>query len=297
MLNDAPQAPQQSAPEPAEPPAEPQLESPAEPAGPQEPEAAPDAFVRKEPLRDEDAGWSFTQQVQGVLFSPWIAFAQHDESWGWGRAWLLTATVGVLFGFLYLARIDVVAVLKEQQEVVLDRMPAAKRKALENPQGDGAETMEKLFRFQAFMAKVGLVAGPPLIGLVGMLFVGGFIYLATKLFGPDPPDLMRCLSIAAFAGLVGALEYGAMSIGVLGGNPEPITSLGAFVGKLEDPVLHTALSRVNPFTVFYYVVLVAGLEASCGLSRRKACGVACGLFALGTVILLGLAGLSAMRMG
>lgn len=240
---------------------------------------------------------TFPQRAEAILIAPWRGFALHQPEWGWAKAWMLVSILGIVFGLTYAARVDLVAVIKTEKEYALDNMPAKQREALAKSE-DQAEMMEKVFRFQAFFRKVWLFAGPPLAGLAGIVFLGGLIWLVSWKWASEPPDLLRCLSVAAFTSLASGLQYVALALAALVAAPTyPSTSPAALVDPFAQPVLYAGLSRLDPFIVVYYVLLAAGLEASCRLSRRRAIGVAVIVFGLATLAALGSGAASAARMG
>ncbi|MGE0711787.1 MAG: hypothetical protein AB7N76_30730 [Planctomycetota bacterium] len=238
---------------------------------------------------------TFFARVLAVLLTPFQAFRVHDASWGWWQAWMLVAAAGVLTGAISLWRVDHEAWQHAQWERVLEQMPAAKRKQIEKP--EVAEQMEKFRRFQAFLSKVGRVAFPPLGGLFGVLFAGALIFVAGRALAPEPPDLPRCLSVAAFASLANLIAWAGEGWGALLGNPQPTTSLAALTDPLGQPVLAAALSRVDPALFAYYLLLAAGLAGSARLRTSVACALSGGLYVLASLALVGMSAASKAMSG
>lgn len=249
------------------------------------------------PEKGVDYPTTLLQQAEAILTAPWRGFGMHQPDWGWGRVWVVVSLAGVLFGLVYVARVDLVAVIKAEKEYVLDNMPAAKRAEMAKSE-EKTEQMEKLFRFQAFFRKVWLFAGPPLAGLAGVVLMGGLIWFVTWRLSSEPPDLLRSLSVAAFASLANALQYAALGLAVLVAAPAyPSTSPAVLTDPFVQPLAYAGLSRLDPFLMVYYVLLAAGLEASCRLSRRRAILVAVFLYGLATLAALGSGAASAAQMG
>lgn len=220
------------------------------------------------------------ERLRLTLVEPAAAFARHDAAWGWIGPWAIVALAGVLYGLIYLARVDVTALQAVAQERALDANPMA-RKAMNDPAA--AEAVQTVQRFTAFATKVQLVAGPPFAGLAGILLAGGLMAAASALpfsgrKGRVEP--MRALSLAAHCSLVNLVGIGAQAIGALSGNPMPDTSPANLVDPFTHPVAYAALGRLDPVTIYYYALVAAGLEGSLRLAPRVARGLAWGTFAL-----------------
>jgi hypothetical protein len=163
-----------------------------------------------------------------------------------------------------------------------------------------AEAIGTVQRFTAFATKVQLVAGPPFSGLAGILLAGALMAGASALpFSgrKGRVDPMRALSVAAYCSTVNLIAHGAHAIGALTGNPMPDTSPANLVDPFTHPVLHTALGRLDPVTIYYYVLVAAGLEGSLRLAPRVSRGLAWGTFALVSLLSIGLAAAGAAMGG
>lgn len=234
-------------------------------------------------------------RVRGVLLDPRGAFARHDAAWGWTGPFVLVALAGVLFGLVFMARVDITAVQRAAGERAFEQMDAATRKRMDDPKVK--EIVETSQRFTAFGTKVWLVVGPPVGGLVGMLVAGGLCFGAAYVLrarhpGAPRPDLMRSISLAAHVSLVNLIGLGALTVGALTGNPQPTTSAANLADPFESPVLATALGRIDPVVLLYYAVLAAGLEASLRFPRRTAIGLASGAYVTFSLLQLAAAGVS-----
>src|SRR5688500_15882949 len=70
------------------------------------------------------------ERVWGVLTEPAGTCSRHDGSWGWAAPWLIVALAGILSGLVYMARVDITAVLNQQFERSMESMPAAQRRQI-----------------------------------------------------------------------------------------------------------------------------------------------------------------------
>jgi len=272
------------------PPQEPGSPQPkSEPASESSPSAHP-------PSKEADATLlrSFSDRAWGVLLAPYQTFRHHDPAWGWGQAWGLVAVAGILVGIMGLLRVDHDKVGDWVWERTKANMSATQLKQMENP--DVEEATAKMRRVQAFLGKLGSVLGPPLLGLIGLVFGAAFLYLVAQVLGNEPPDPVRCLSVAAFVSLANLIDLCGSGVGVLLSNGLPRPNLSALADPFTQPLLSAALGRLSPGLVAYYVLLAAGLEGSLGLSRKRALAVAGGTFLIVSLLLIGVGGLGKLQM-
>lgn len=299
--------------EPQPPPPEPLAREPAEPASPgsldplapaelgpgHDPALDPVCPLGIEPYAPPRKEYEpvtaldgFSARVWAVLLSPFAAFAAHDPTWGWARPWALVALVGILAGSLGLMRTDSAAVDTWAWERALNQMGPAQRKQVENP--ETAEQIAKFRRLQGFFGKVAAVAGPPLLGLGGLVFMGGLLFVIGKVWSPEAPDPLRCFSLAAFVGLANLIDSLGAALGGLLSNPIPRPNLSALVDPFSQPLLSAGLSRLGPGLLLYYVLLAAALQGGLLLSRKRAIAVSGLLYLLASLVLIAFGALGAL---
>ncbi|MDC3378969.1 YIP1 family protein [Planctomycetota bacterium] len=243
---------------------------------------------------NEDPPPNFVGRVVGILTAPFRTFQHHEAGWGWAAPWILVTLVGVAFGILYLSSVDVGALAEAEFERAIAEMPKAQR---DNPQMQ--EGLEMGRKWGVFMAKTGGIMGPPLGCLLDVLIMGGLIFVACLVLrGPKTRvELMRCISVTAYCELVYLLYYGGKALAVLFGSEYPDTSLRMLADMHTQQVAAAVFSRIDPILIYYYVVLAAGLNASCKLSRAKSWLVSFGLYGLVTVLAVGAAAAGAAMSG
>jgi hypothetical protein len=231
----------------------------------------------------------FKERALAVLCTPERAFEFHTAAWGWVQPWLAVVALGLLLGVVTLVRVDLSAVAQRQFERTLDSMPAQQRALMETQ-------METMGRFQGFAMKAQALGGPPLGALIQILVFGAAVFAGSRVLGGEktPLDLMRCLSLVAWAGLADGLSYAARAVGVLLGTAIPMSSPAGFADPLDHQVLHVALSRLDPTVALFYVLLGVGLVVSLRFPRKRALLLSGGLYGGLSLLLVGMAGIGAM---
>jgi Yip1 domain len=225
----------------------------------------------------------FLARVRCVLLAPFQTFPLVRPDWGFLAPWFLVWALGVGVGALTLATVDLEAATLAE----LDR-------AMEGQPQQSAEQMETPRKFAVFFAKTSQIAGPPLAELAALLFTAALLFGASRALPrrtpdgelPDLPSLVTCLCLAAFVNLVHGLDYLIHGLAVLLGNPLPATSPAHLVDPHHSPALAAALRRMNPFTLYWYLLLAAALTAATRLQRRGALlasGLLLALISLGAV--------------
>lgn len=232
------------------------------------------------------------ERLRGVLLEPRETFARHDASWGWVGPWAVVALIGVVCGLLYLARFDVTELKRLEMERAFEQLDPATRKMMEDPKA--AEGIATWAKMQAFGSKAWLVVGPPVAGIGGMLLTGGLLFVTTLLLRKRGarPDLMRAISVAAHAQVVGLIGVLACALGAITGNSGAQTSPINLVDPIVHPVIATALAQLDPVAILHYAVLAAGLEASLRVPRRLAVTLTAGAYVTLGVVELSLAGIA-----
>lgn len=231
-----------------------------------------------------------SERLRGVFLDPRTAFADHDGGWGWVVPWLLVSAVGILYGLLVLARVDLGALAAARWEREQDQLSFAQRKA-QDDHPEGKDQLETARKMSAFMGKLTLVLGPPLGGLVELVAFGGLAWVAGVFLGQrgGAPDLLRGLSLAAWVSLAALPGYLAAAVAVLLGNPAPATSPVNLVDPVASPVATAVLARLDVVTLYFYLLFGVALSGSMRLTPRRAALVSGGTWAALSGLVVGLA--------
>ena len=146
------------------------------------------------------------------------------------------------------------------------------------------EQLEKIREQQNFSLPRTL--GVSLIFTLLTVFLFGFLYwILQRLFNSEPPPAMVIVALANYGASIaclGALVTALMQFfgNSIGSSPSPTL----FINAAEDPYLLQFLGRLNPFTVWEYIVVGIVVARHVGLSRGQGIGV--GATALGITLII-----------
>jgi hypothetical protein len=126
--------------------------------------------------------------------------------------------------------------------------------------------------------------------LLGWWGTAWLMYACLSLVGTRKPvQPVHCFALEVHAEAVGVLAGTAALIRTLvlpAGNAAadlaPPLNAAQFVGPGIDELLHLLLTSINFFTLWYLVVVGAGISVLCGVRKRKAFLVAAAVWAVST---------------
>ncbi len=143
---------------------------------------------------------------------------------------------------------------------------------------DSLDAIDKQAVFQKMIARLGSIVAAPVSMLASFLLIASILYAIVALTGRKP-EYHTLMSICVYAGyieLLGAvvglammLQYRSMDVG---------TSLAA----LAPPGKPSVLAAIDPFRIWFWVLVAIGLTVTRQLSRRMA---------IAACVVMGLAGL------
>jgi ABC-type Na+ efflux pump permease subunit len=217
------------------------------------------------------------QAVQ-VLYAPRKVFHRAEDTGAYGWALLTLLVLVFLAGYVEVQtglidrNVDrqtekQLAVLEETQGHLLDRVELR----------DRMDAIRKTGEFNAMLQRLGVMVFSPGSFVVSFLLISAVLYAIVALTGrkPEYHTLMSICVYAGFIGLVGVLVRLGM---VMNFGSEGITTSLAMIA---EPNKGTLLAAVDPFRIWFWVLVCIGLIVTRQLSRRMAI-VSCSLMALVT---------------
>jgi len=218
-----------------------------------------------------------------VIFAPRRLFSRVEDvpTYAWPLVVLLTAVTGLGYVLVQSGLIDRavqmevverIAAVDEAQRNIADRAALREMYERERKQGE----------FSALLARMQAVVAAPLSVLAGTLLIAAFIYGAVALTGRKA-EWNTLMNICVFAGYIDLTRLLVQQALVMRfATLEIDTSLAplALLAGLHDPAqaaaLAGALRAVDPFRLWFWYVVIAGLTQTTQLPGWRA-WLVCGL--------------------
>lgn len=236
-----------------------------------------------EDTRDEILQPLRVRHAMLVFAAPRALFARVEDTGAYG--WALVTLIGLvmLVGYAQvqtgLIDRDVdraterrLAQLEESQAELLDRIELRTR----------MESIRKEGVFLKVMTRLGVVVASPVYLLASFLLIASALYAVVALTGRKP-EYHTLMSICVYAGFIELTAYVLkLAMMLYYRSTEVDTSLRA----LAEAGKPSALGAIDPFRIWFWVLVCIGLVTTHQLSRRMAVVTCCvlGLGALGVRI-------------
>jgi hypothetical protein len=229
-------------------------------------------------------GGSLARDLVNVFWRPGALFAELPRTNRVAGALILLLILHALYGWAVIStgvpdhEID----RRTQEEISrLRQHPPSKEEA--EKFNTALEAIEKGAVFQKQLKRVQMVAGQPIGLLIGLSLTSGLIFLVTALRGGKPnfPVLLGVTTFAAYVEvprlLISLLLIAQLQV------MRVETSAAAFVSGQADVGLGAflLLRRLDPFELWYYLLLGLGVYQTGQLRRRAAIVTICVLALLG----------------
>lgn len=211
-----------------------------------------------------------------VITAPRVLFSRVEDTgvYGWALVTLLVLVLLIGYGEVQTGLIDrgvdqqteaALASLEESQAHLVDRIELRER----------MDDLRKAGEFDKLLARLGVIVFQPTYLLASLLFIASILYAVVALTGRKA-EYHTLMSICVYAAFIELVGYGVRLVMVFYyGTTQVDTSLG----MLSSPGEPAPLSAVDPFRIWFWVLLVIGLIVTRQLSRRMAIG-ACTVMAL-----------------
>lgn len=207
------------------------------------------------------------RQLLWVFSKPVSLFRRVEDTaaYGWGLVLLLGLVILTGYAEVQTGLIDrtvdleiekQLAELEKTQFHLIDRMQFR----------DAMETIRKQGDFNKMVARLGAVAIKPAFLLASFLLVSSLLYAAVALTGRKP-EYHTLMGICAYSGFVvlaaDLLRFGMMLC-------YRTVDVGTSLALVAPPGKPTWLVAVDPFRIWFWVLIAIGLVTTQQLSRRAA---------------------------
>jgi hypothetical protein len=229
---------------------------------------------------------SLAQDILSVFFRPTRLFCELPRTNRAASALVVLMGIYALYGFgLYTTGVlnYEIDVQTQTQVSGLRQHPPAKDDAAKFT--SALETIEKGSAFQKELSRVSLLVGGPIQLCLSVSVLSGLLFLVVALRG-GKPNFQVLLGVTTFAGYVDVprlLIQLLLSAQLHVSRVE--TSAAAFFGRADVGLgNYLLLRRLDPFEIWYYILVGMGLYCSGQLKRRSAIVTACVLALLAAIV-------------
>jgi len=229
----------------------------------------------------EQSWWRHILDAPRMLVAPGAVFHRiaQDGAYGWGLFALLLLSVWIGWSTVQTGFIDravdarthqALADLEREQFDILNRTELSDRML----------KLREASTFSKLIARGATVLGPPISLLVSVMLIAVVLFAIVALAG-NKADYGTLLAICVYSAAVEVMAAGlrlVMMIAYRSG--EVRTSLDVLVPAGEETqVFRQLLSGIDPFRIWFWILVAIGLVATRQLSRRMAV-VSCTVMAL-----------------
>jgi len=215
------------------------------------------------------------QAVQ-VLYAPRAVFNRAEDTGAYSWALISLLVLVFLAGYVEVQTGLIDRTIARQTEKQLAELEKTQGHLLDRVElRDRMDVIRKAGEFNGMLTRLGVMVLSPGYFLGSFLFISAILYAFVALTGRKP-EYHTLMSICVYAGcveLVGVLVR--LSMVMYYGSGGITTSLA----MIAEPNKGTPLAAVDPFRIWFWVLVCIGLIVTRQLSRRMAI-VSCSLMAL-----------------
>ena len=218
-----------------------------------------------------------------VYGSPRVLFSRVVDTGAYG--WTLVTLLGMvtLIGYVEVQTGLIDRVVDEQTEQSLTQLEESQGHLIDRIElRDRMESIRKSGEFNKLLFRLGKIVFAPSYWLASFLIIASILYAVVALTGrkPEYQTLMSICVYSGFVVLVAAVVRIAMVLSYR------TTDVDTSLGMMVPPGAASPLVAVDPFRIWFWVLVAIGLTVTRQLSRRTAivCCVSMGLMASGVRI-------------
>ena len=235
--------------------------------------------------RDRGRGPLGVRHALLVFVSPRSLFDRVEDTGAYG--WVLVTLLGLvmLLGYAEVQTGLIDRVVDQNTEKQLAQLEETHANLVDRIQlKESMDAVHKAAVFEKIMTRIGVVALRPMYLLASFMLIASVLYAMTALTGRKP-EYHTLMSICVYAGFIELAAFVLqLALMLYFRTTEIDTSLRALgpIGKLNP------FAAIDPFRIWFWVLVAIGLTVTHQLSRRMAiatCSVMCVLAVGGRVAL------------
>ena len=224
-----------------------------------------------------------------VYTSPRSLFSRVEDTGAYGMALVVLLALVTFIGYAQIQTGLIDRVVDQQTEQTLAELETTQGTLLDRIElRDRMDAVRKQGVFSKTVRRLGVVVFSPLYFLVSFLLIASILYAAVALTGRKP-EYHTLMALCVYAGFIELFAYALqLSMMLYYGTINVDTSLGMLVA----PAAASVLSAIDPFRLWFWVLVGLGVVVTRQLSRTMAvvtCSLMC-LLATGVRVAVVLAG-------
>lgn len=232
------------------------------------------------PAEPKTSPW---ERIVGVFFSPSETFASIARRPDIGVPLTILLLCSVLIGAIIGLKVDFAAA------------------ALENmPPNASAAQMEQGAKMAGTIGRISSFVSPVFV-IIGLVIIAGVLLLAFRIMGGEG-NFQQAFSVVTYASMPSVVKSLIMGIVILARGGVPGTEMETLVlsnpaflvEQKAHPVLFSALTSLDVFTIWYVILLVIGFAAISRFSKAKSATIIVSLWAIAVAIKLAFVSFGAM---
>lgn len=217
------------------------------------------------------------RHVPWVISRPSALFCKVEDTGAYGPALLVLLGLVMLIGYAQVQTGLIDRVVDQETEAQLAELEKAQFGLVDRLElKDHMDDVRKGGQFNKMIRRLGAVVLAPTGMLISFLCISSVLYAAVALSGRKP-EWHTLLSICVYAGFVDILAYGLRLAMMLAYRT---TQVDTSLRMLSEPGKPSYWAAIDPFRIWFWLLVVLGLTTTRQLSRRSAI-VTCSLMLVG----------------
>jgi hypothetical protein len=238
-----------------------------------------------EQLSDQTGGGLSLRHVPWVITRPSALFARVEDTGAYGSALVTLLALLVLLGYAKVQTGLIDRVVDQQTESRLAELEQTQYGLVDKLElKDAMDNVRKAGQFNKMIQRLAAVVITPVGMLASFLLISSVLYAAVALSGRKP-EWHTLMAICVYAGFIDLAAYGLRLAMMLAYRT---TQVDTSLRMLSEPDKPSPWAGVDPFRIWYWVLVVMGLTITRQLSRRAAVAACSVMFGLATAMIIAL---------
>lgn len=220
-----------------------------------------------------------------VVTHPATVFARAEDTGAYGPALGIMLALAVLLGYAEVQTGLIDRVVDQQTEQQLAEIEKSQSGVIDRLQmKDAMDAMRKNGQFMKMLYRLGAVVLTPMYMLTSFLVISSLLYALVAMSGRKP-EWHTLMSICVYAGVIEVIAIVLRLAMMMAWRTTHVDTSLRMLGELGKPTFWAA---VDPFRIWFWVLIALGVTTTRQLSRRAAIAAAVVLFVLSTGARIGL---------